>query len=181
MTSRLPRTLALALLVSLAVGAGRAEATNYVVNDGPSASAFLSAIGATGSVSDNILFITNGTLSAGNQLNVGADMILRPQTGTFTNLGTIVINSTDRGLYVAGTLDNQGSITIQAALAPSNFATILNDGSFVTNVPFFNGFLFKNFCHGTVTGTITENPVQTDCAVPVQATSWSSLKARYAN
>lgn len=180
MTSRLQRTLALAFFASLAVGAGRAEATNYVVNNSASATAFLSAIGATGSVSlGTTMNITGGTLPVGDALTIGADMTLRTQTGTFTNYGSITINSTETGFYGAGTLDNRGSFVIQAADAPLNFATILNDGSFVTNVPFTNQGTFKNFCNGTVTGTILELPVTIDCAVPVQPTTWGHLKARF--
>jgi hypothetical protein len=87
-----------------------ANAAGYTISDQASCSAFLSAIGASGSSSPaGICFINSGTLGAGDSLTVG-NFIFRPQYSSdpaalvFTNQGSIIINNNpgNWGLYGAG-------------------------------------------------------------------------------
>jgi len=155
----------------------------YVVIDQPSFNAFLSGTGSNGfwSPSQSTGSVTSGIIPAGVTVTFAGGATFRPQTGTFTNLGTLIINSTGRGFYGAGTFVNQGSTQILAANSPENYASIVNGGSFTTAITFGNYATFTNQCNATVTGSIIGNAPVTDCPTPTKATTWGQVKARYNN
>ena len=108
-------TLFTALLLALAPTVWplpvRAAGNNYTISSPGSCTAFLTAIGATGEETGEICYVNSGTLPAGDTLTVGSDQMLRPQTGAFTNRGTINITASAT-YYGAGTFNNEGTLNI---------------------------------------------------------------------
>jgi hypothetical protein len=155
---------------------------SYVVSDAASFYAFLTAIGGTGTWNDGFAaYVSSGTLPAGSTLTfISATTPFRPQQpGGFTNNGTVIINSTGYGFYNAGDFVNNGILHITNSNPPQNYSTLENSGQFITDVTFYNGNTIINHCGGTVTGTITGNPVTSDCPVPTQERTWGRVKAQY--
>jgi hypothetical protein len=154
-----------------------ARAAGYTISDQASCSAFLSAIGASGTSSPaGVCFINSGTLGAGDSLTVG-NFILRPQYTSdpaalvFTNQGSIIINNNpgNWALYGAGRVNNQGTLTINGTSV--NFNTIDNTGTMIINAQLSHFGAINNngtiqiTCEGSLTGsgTVTGNPVENLC------------------
>ena len=153
--------------------AGRADAINYIVNDEDSCLAFLTAIGASDEDpkwAGELCYVYTATLPEGDSLFIQGVAGIRPQSGTFTNRGEIIINATENGagFYGAGTFVNEGTVHIFSADQPRNFHTIRNFGTFTTDVDFYNNGAFANVCGGTVDGTIVGNPVTESPDLPCE-------------
>ena len=189
------RALVLATVLMLAALAPTPAqaATTYTVSDDASCTAFLTAIGATGDSLGSCFFYT-GTLAATDTLTIAGTYRLRPQgplvgtnTANFTNNGIVNINSNGGccgGLYGAGTIDNQGSININAPDS-QNYDTINNHGTITLTAAFYNHDTINNF--GTIVclaggsvqgeGTITGNRIPSSCDGTLPIITASGTKA----
>lgn len=164
---------ALGAVALVALSAALAAAADYVVTDQASCEAFLTAVGAGGSWAAGPACAVAGTIPADAHLTAAGGVTLRlanlgSTPSSLTNLGTITVNAPSGGtVVVAGDLTNSGTFEILAtSTPPNNLGSLIDDGTFVTDVVFFNSGYFQLGCRGTATGPIVGNPLVLVCPEP---------------
>lgn len=172
-SSRILSLLAVTLAAAVVLVAGLAPAADYVVTDQASCEAFLAAVGTTGSWAAGPACAVAGTIPADAHLTASGGVTLRlanlgSTPSSLTNLGTITVNATSGGtVVIAGDLTNSGTFEILAtSTPPSNLGSLFDEGTFVTDVVFFNSGYLQLGCRGKATGPIVGNPLVFVCPEP---------------